>query len=82
VRVTLTDTVSARQSDPVDMLALDGALERLQGLDARQAQVVELSYFAGLTYPEIGRLLDVSEATVDRDLRHARAWLKRELAAL
>ena len=80
VRVTLTDAVSARQSDPVDMLALDGALERLQALDGRQAQVVELAYFAGLTYPEIGRLLDVSEATVDRDLRHARAWLKRELA--
>jgi RNA polymerase sigma-70 factor, ECF subfamily len=81
-RVTLTDGVSARVPDPVDMLALDGALERLTALDARQAQVVELSYFGGLTYPEIGRLLSVSEATVDRDLRHARAWLKRELAGL
>ena len=42
--------------------------------------MVELAYFGGLTYPEIGRMLDVSEATVDRDLRHAKAWLKRELA--
>jgi RNA polymerase sigma factor (sigma-70 family) len=80
VRVTLTDGVSAYQSDPVDMLTLDAAMERLQQLDGRQAQVVELSYFGGLTYPEIGKLLSISEATVDRDLRHARAWLKRELA--
>jgi len=80
VRVTLTDGVSAPAPDPVDMLALDGALERLTTLDARQAQVVELSYFGGLTYPEIGCLLGVSEATVDRDLRHARAWLRREIA--
>lgn len=82
VRVTLTDGMSARHSDPVDMLALDGALERLQQLDARQAQVVELSYFGGLTYPEISKHVGISEATVDRDLRHARAWLKRELASV
>ena len=79
VRVTLTDGVSAPHADPVDVLMLDHALARLQGFDARQAQVVELSYFGGLTYPEIGEMLGVSEATVDRDLRHARAWLKREL---
>jgi RNA polymerase sigma factor (TIGR02999 family) len=80
VHVTLTDGVSAPLSDPVDVLALDDALVRLHGFDARQAQVVELSYFGGLTYPEIGQMLSISAATVDRDLRHARAWLKRELA--
>ncbi len=80
VRVTFNDGISAPASDPVDVLDLDQAMERLQTFDARQARVVELSYFGGLTYPEIGRLLDISEATVDRDLRHARAWLKRELA--
>lgn len=80
VRVTLTEAVSAAFTDPVDMLDLDQALERLHGLDARQAQVVELAYFGGLTYPEIGQMVGVSEATVDRDLRHAKAWLKRELA--
>ena len=56
-------------------------MERLEGFDPRQAQVVELCYFGGLTYPEIAAMLGVSEATVDRDLRHARAWLKRELAS-
>jgi RNA polymerase sigma factor (sigma-70 family) len=54
-------------------------MEHLRELDARQAQIVELSYFGGLTYPEIGELVGVSEASVDRDLRHARAWLRREL---
>ena len=80
VRVTLTEGLSAPAPDQVDVLDLDQAMERLHQLDARQAQVVELAYFGGLTYPEIGRMLDVSEATVDRDLRHAKAWLKRELA--
>lgn len=80
VRVTLSDAVAATASDPVDVLALDQAMQRLQRFDDRSARVVELAYFGGLTYPEIGQLLNVSEATVDRDLRHARAWLKRELA--
>jgi RNA polymerase sigma factor (sigma-70 family) len=53
----------------------------LQDLDPRQADVVELSYFGGLTQPEISALLGISPATVDRDLRHARAWLKRELSS-
>ena len=80
VRVSLTDGLTAAIADPVDMMVLDEALARLQTFDTRQAQVVELCYFGGLTYPEIGRMLSISEATVDRDLRHARAWLKRELA--
>lgn len=82
IRVTLTGAdVSAPLVEPVDVLGLDGALERLQALDARQAQVVEFFYFGGLTYVEIARVLGISEATVDRDLRHAKAWLKRELTS-
>jgi RNA polymerase sigma factor (sigma-70 family) len=61
------------------VLTLNSALVRLQELDPRQADVVELSYFGGLTHPEIGSLLGISPATVDRDLRYARAWLRREL---
>jgi RNA polymerase sigma factor (TIGR02999 family) len=79
VRVTLTGELPAPTQDPVDVLTLNRVLLRLQELDARQADVVELSYFGGLTQPEIGALLGISPATVDRDLRHARAWLKREL---
>jgi RNA polymerase sigma factor (TIGR02999 family) len=80
VRVTLPGELAARSADPVDVLTLNTVLLRLHALDPRQADVVELSYFGGLTQPEIGALLGISPATVDRDLRHARAWLKRELA--
>jgi RNA polymerase sigma factor (TIGR02999 family) len=80
VRVTLTGPIPAPATSPVDVLALDAAMERLREKDPRQAETVELCYFGGLTYPEIAEALGVSEATVDRDLRHARAWLKRELA--
>lgn len=66
VRVTFTDGVSAPAANPVDVLDLDQAMERLQSFDNRQAQVVELSYFGGLTYPEIGRMLGISEAASRR----------------
>lgn len=62
-----------------DVLALDAALQRLATLNARQATIVESRFFAGMDIPETARLLDVSEATVQRDWRVARAWLAREL---
>lgn len=80
--VTLTGPIAAPDVHQVDVLVLDQALERLRGLDAREAEVVELSYFGGLTYPEIADALAISEATVHRALRHARAWLKSELARI
>lgn len=80
LHVTLSGSPPAPAVHPVDILILDAALERLHTFDDRQAHVVELFYFGGLTYPEIADLLRISEATVDRDLRHARAWLRRELA--
>jgi RNA polymerase sigma-70 factor, ECF subfamily len=80
LHVTLTGPIAAPDGRPIDVLALDEAMERLREFDARQAEIVELSYFGGLTYPEIGELVGISEATVDRDLRHARAWLRRELS--
>jgi RNA polymerase sigma factor (sigma-70 family) len=59
----------------VDFLDLDRALAELTELDARQQQVVELRYFGGLEVPEVAAMLGVSEATVIRDWRIARAWL-------
>jgi RNA polymerase sigma factor (TIGR02999 family) len=59
--------------------ALDAALERLAALSPRQAQIVELRYFGGLTIDETASLLDLSEKTVNRDWAAARAWLRREL---
>jgi RNA polymerase sigma factor (TIGR02999 family) len=80
LNVTINEAVAATQSSVVDMLVLNDALDRLRDRDARQADVVELCYFGGLTYPEIGAALGISEATVERDLRHARAWLRRALS--
>jgi len=64
----------------VDLLALDQALTTLAAHDARTARSVELFYFGGLEREEIAQELGVSVPTIDRDLRFARAWLKRELA--
>jgi RNA polymerase sigma factor (TIGR02999 family) len=79
VPVTLEDVAVASSEPGEDLLALDAALERLAGFDARKARVVELHYFGGLTYDETASALGISAATVDRDLRLAKAWLYREL---
>jgi RNA polymerase sigma factor (TIGR02999 family) len=72
--------VNEAQVDASQALELDGALTRLAEEDARAAEVVELHYFAGLDLARIADLLCVSESTVNRDWRVARAWLQRELA--
>jgi len=76
--VTLSDGL-ADQGRGEDLLALDEAIARLAERSERKAQVVELHYFGGLTYPETAAALGISEATVDRDLRMAKAWLATEL---
>lgn len=78
VRITLDEHLLAGES-PVDVLDLDHALARLSDLDARQARVVELRYFGGLSVDEAAAALGVSPATVKRDWTLARAWLLREL---
>jgi RNA polymerase sigma factor (TIGR02999 family) len=62
-----------------DVLAIDTALTRLAALDAGQARLVELRFFAGLTVEEIALLLGRSERTIKREWRLARAWLYSEL---
>lgn len=61
--------------DALEILALEEALEELAGLDARQARIVELRYFGGLSVPEVATVMDVGARTVDREWRCARAWL-------
>lgn len=72
--------VSIAIERPVDLVALDDALQSLATLDPRKSQVVELKYFGGLTVREIAEVLHVSEETVARDWRLARTWLLRELS--
>ncbi len=63
----------------VDLVALDDALKELTSFAPRQSKVVELSYFGGLTFEQIALSLEVSPATVKRDLKTAKVWLLREL---
>jgi RNA polymerase sigma factor (TIGR02999 family) len=62
-----------------DVVALDDALEGLQQMEPRLAQVIELHYFGGLTYDQIAAAVGTSAATVHRDIRLARAWLLQEI---
>jgi RNA polymerase sigma factor (TIGR02999 family) len=81
-QVTLSGIDAAADSDDaIEVLALHDALERLTVLDERQAKIVELRYFAGLSVEEAAEALEISPATVKREWATARAWLKRELAA-
>jgi RNA polymerase sigma factor (sigma-70 family) len=63
-----------------DVAAIDEALTKLAGMDERQARIVEMRYFGGLTIEETAQALEISDATVKREWTLARAWLKRELS--
>lgn len=77
-RVTLDETVATIAPD-VEVLALHEALRDMEEMDPRQARIVELRVFAGLTIEEIAALLEVSSHTVKREWVMACAWLKRQL---
>ncbi len=64
----------------ISIAAVDQALRDLETMDARQAQVVELRFFGGLTIAETAELMALSEATVKREWSTARRWLQREIA--
>jgi RNA polymerase sigma factor (TIGR02999 family) len=77
--VTLDEAAPISNEKGADLVALDEALVALAELDVRQARVVELRFFGGLTNEEAAEVLKVSEGTVRRDWSLARAWLHREL---
>lgn len=76
-RVTLEGC--ADQNAPLDLLALDDALTKLTELDPRQAKIVELRFFGGMSNEEVAHVTCLSLATVEREWRAARAFLKVEL---
>jgi RNA polymerase sigma factor (TIGR02999 family) len=78
-KVLLEDTMVICEQRPLDMILLDVALEKLAALDARQAQLVELRFFAGLSVEETAEVMGVSPATVKRSWSSARAFLHREI---
>lgn len=67
--------------EPVDVVAIDSALMRLEALDPPQSHIVELRYFGGLTLEQTAEVVGMSLATVKREWAMARAWLRRELGA-
>jgi RNA polymerase sigma factor (TIGR02999 family) len=77
--VTMSEAGELSSDGALDLLALDAALSKLARLDPRQARIVELRFFAGMTVEEVAGLLDVPPRRVTAEWRLARAWLKREL---
>lgn len=69
------------EATKIDLILLDDALNKLARKDERQARIVELRYFSGLTVEETAEVLDISTMTVKRDWNVAKAWLRREINA-
>ena len=82
VHLPLESAMAGSAPDPIDLIAVDEALETLATFDGRKVRVIELRFFAGLTVEETASVLDVSPDTVARDWRMARSWLLRELARI
>ena len=80
-RITLDRALAAVESDVVDMMDLDDSISRLAAMSERQARVVELRIFGGLTVEETAHVLGIGPTTIKSDWQFAKAWLKRELAA-
>lgn len=78
-RVDLDSALALVETHHTDLLALDEALNRLAQWDLRQSRVVEMRFFAGLSFEEIAEVLGISERTAKRDWIMARAWLYRKL---
>jgi RNA polymerase sigma factor (TIGR02999 family) len=77
--IPLDDVLTLTHEQSADLLDLDKALTELEQLSPRQARVVELRYFSGLSVPEIASALRVNPRSVDRDWATARAWLRTRL---
>ncbi len=76
----LDDVFGLAETQPQDLIDLDDALKALEELDQRQALIVKLRFFMGLTHQQIADVLGVSLSTVNREWRTARMWLERELS--
>ena len=72
--------ISTEIKGDAELLALNDALDELARIDERQAKIVELKFFGGLSAPEISELMGISRATIDRDWATARVWLHRQMS--
>jgi RNA polymerase sigma factor (TIGR02999 family) len=78
-RVTMDQAVTPVFDHDPELLDLDDALKRLSAIDARQARIVELRFFGGMSVEEVAHVLHLSKTTIETDWRMARAWIRREL---
>lgn len=79
-KLILDDAISIPEQRPIDLIALDEAIQSLEKVDPRQAKIVELRFFGGLSIEETAFILNVSESTVRREWTFAKAWFQRELS--
>lgn len=79
VKISLDDAGEVSVKPALDLVALDHALTQFATFDKRKVEIVELHYFGGFSNEEVAAALGISRATVQRDLRLAKAWLKRQL---
>ena len=79
-KLSLDEAISFADKRELDLIALDDALKGLEEVDPKKSRLVELRFFGGLTIEETAEVFGVSHATVERDWRTAKAWLRRELS--
>jgi RNA polymerase sigma factor (TIGR02999 family) len=80
LKVSLDEAAAITETCAVELLAVDEALEKLTAMDARKGRIVELRFFGGLSLDETAEVMGISSATVQREWRAAKAWLRRMLA--
>jgi RNA polymerase sigma factor (TIGR02999 family) len=78
-RLSITSAEALVKQPEIDLLALNEALDELAQMDPQQSRIVELKFFGGLSIEETAEVLGISHATVERDWKLARAWLRRQL---
>jgi len=81
-RIPLDDVLAYFEEKHLDFIALDEALDRLSSSNERQAQVVNLRFFAGLPVAQVAEVLGVAVSTVEADWRFARAWLRFQIGGM
>ncbi|WP_168164492.1 ECF-type sigma factor [Pirellula sp. SH-Sr6A] len=79
VRVLFDEDLKLSVSNEEDVLAIDELIEELQKLDERQARIVEMRFFGGMTVPEVAEVLGLSTRTIENEWRMCRAWLRKRL---
>lgn len=82
VKVPLDEAHGISVESDADVLALDAALEKLAAIDPRQARIVELRFFAGMSVEEVAAILETSKRTVEGEWTMISAWLRRELSSM